>query len=189
MPTQRLYADVEKTLSAPGRFFRLVSCSGTIKVTFTRSGGSDGDTRMILGQGMAFESGLGWDKIVFHSDTEQDIEFVALQEGKLYDDSFIPGAGASLQTIQGTVTYGASSMVTLLAGVATKIADAASGRKQIAIYNTSSSQTLFLHNSNLTTFSAIAIAPGGILLLNSTQEWWGYNDGGSDVEVWKSEIT
>lgn len=179
-----LPADVEVTLNAPGRFFRMLDASGVVECKFTDLG------RVLkMTKGRAYESGLGWEDIVFKSDTAQIIEFESLNEGKIYDDSFIPGAGAALETVAGTVTYGPSSVVSMLAGVATKIADAASGRKSLIIYNESSSQTIFLHNSNITTFSAIGVPPGGSLLLNSTQEFWGYNDGGSAVNVWKSEVT
>ena len=184
MTTLTIPADVEVTVNAAGRFFRMLDATGTVFARFTDQG-----KNFPMAKGMAYESGIAWDKIVFKSDTAQRIEFESLLEGKLYDDRFIPGAGGALETIAGTVTYGASTSVSLAAGVATKIADAASGRKQLAIYNPNATQTIYLHNSNLTTYAALGIPPGGTILLNSTQEWWGYNEGAAAIDVWKSEIT
>lgn len=183
MARLNLTANIETTRSEAGTFFRLLSASGTIYARFTDQG-----QRFPLTKGMSVEIPSGFSDIVLETDTTQTIEYVVISEGKITDDALIPGNDA-LSTIEGARTYGASASVTLASAAATLIAAAASGRKQLIIYNPNASTTIYLHNSALTTLSAIGIPPGGALVLPSTQAWYGYNSSGAGIDVWKSEVT
>lgn len=183
MTRLNLPANVETTRSEAGKFFRLIDATGTVFAKFTDQG-----QPFPLTKGMSVRLPLGFTDIVFETDTAQTIEYVVMAEGELTDDSFIPGAGASLSTIQGTETYGASSSVSLANAAATSIVAAASGRKGVVIYNPSGS-TVYLHNTAVTGLSAIGIPPGGALILRSTQAWFGYQTSGAAFDVYVSEIT
>ena len=184
--TVALVANQPLTLTLTGTYLRCLDSAAAFTVELGGREKSFGG-QIPFSEGRWIRENAGFETVRLVSDSNQSVTLLAIF-GDYGDDSLIISTDVSVNTKPSALTMVTGAAVTALAGVATLLANASTGRRYLGVFN-EGPEVLYIRENNTAAKSPLVVSPGGFLPVPLSSAVYAYNAGTNDTVVQVAEFS